>query len=111
MKTFIQPGQTVTLSAPYDVVSGACLKVGAIVGVAANDAISGAEVEVMLTGVHDLAKAASQAWAIGAKIYWDDTNKVATTTATSNTLIGVALLPVAGGASDTIGRVRLNGTF
>lgn len=111
MKTFIQPGQTVTLSAPYDVVSGACLKVGAIVGVAANDAISGAEVEVMLTGVHDLAKAASQAWAIGAKIYWDDTNKVATTTATSNTLIGVALLPVAGGASHTIGRVRLNGTF
>ncbi|WP_375572792.1 DUF2190 family protein [Seohaeicola saemankumensis] len=111
MKTFIQPGQTVTLVAPYDVVSGACLKVGAIVGVAANDATAGAEVEVMLTGVHDLAKAPSQAWTAGAKIYWDDTNKATTTTATSNTLIGVALLAVAGGASDTVGRVRLNGTF
>ena len=111
MKTFIQPGHTVTLAAPYDVVSGDCLKVGAIVGVAANDARAGAEVEVMLTGVHDLAKAASQAWTVGAKIYWDDTNKVTTTTATSNTLIGVALLAVAGGASDTIGRVRLNGAF
>ena len=111
MKTFIQPGQTVTLAVPYDVVSGACLKVGAIVGVAANDAPAGTEVEVMLTGVHDLAKAASQAWTVGTKIYWDDTNTVTTTTATSNTLIGVALLAVAGGASDTIGRVRLNGAF
>lgn len=111
MKTFIQPGQTVTLAVPYDVVSGACLKVGAIVGVAANDAPAGTEVEVMLTGVHDLAKAASQAWTVGTKIYWDETNKVTTTTATSNTLIGVALLAVAGGASDTIGRVRLNGAF
>jgi predicted RecA/RadA family phage recombinase len=44
MKTFIQPGQTVTLTAPYDVISGACLKVGAIIGVAANDAAAGAEV-------------------------------------------------------------------
>lgn len=111
MKTFIQPGQTVTLPAPYDVVSGAGLKLGAIVGVAAHDAAAGAEVETMLTGVHDLAKTPSQAWAVGAKIYWDDTNKVTTTTATSNTLIGVALLAVAGGASDTIGRVRLNGAF
>ena len=82
MKTFIQPGQTVTLVAPNDVVSGACLKVGAIVGVAASDAPAGAKVEVMLTGVHDLAKAPSQAWTVGAKVYWDDTNKVTTTTAT-----------------------------
>jgi predicted RecA/RadA family phage recombinase len=111
MKTFIQPGQTITLTAPYDVVSGACLKVGAIVGVAANDAAVGADVEVMLTGVHDLAKAPSQSWTPGAKIYWDDTNMVTTTTATSNTQIGVALLAVAGGASDTVGRVRLNGAF
>ena len=111
MKTFIQPGQTVTLTAPYDVISGACLKVGAIVGVAANDAAAGAEVEVMLTGVHDLEKAPSQAWTPGVKIYWDDTNKVTTTTATSNTLIGVALVAVSGGANDTVGRVRLNGAF
>jgi predicted RecA/RadA family phage recombinase len=111
MKTFIQPGQTVTLPAPYDVASGACLKVGAIVGVAANDATAGVALEVMLTGVHDLAKAPSQAWTVGAKIYWDDASKVTTTTATSNTLIGVAMAAVAGGASDTIGRVRLNGAF
>jgi hypothetical protein len=33
------------------------------------------------------------------------------TVATDNTLIGVAVKAVAGGAGDTFGRVRLNGSF
>lgn len=111
MKTYVQPGGTLTLAAPYDVLSGQGLKLGAIVGVATHDALAGADVETALTGVYDLAKAASQAWTVGAKIYWDDTNKVASSVATGNTLIGVATLAVAGGASDVIGRVRLNGSF
>ncbi|THD71383.1 DUF2190 family protein [Thalassobius vesicularis] len=111
MNSYIQPGGTLTLTAPYDVVSGAGLKVGAIVGVAARDALAGAAVETVLTGVFDMAKAASQAWSTGAKIYWDDTARVTTSVATSNTLIGVAVADVAGGASDVTGRVRLNGAF
>ena len=55
--------------------------------------------------------AGSQAWTVGAKVYWDDTNKRCTTVATDNTLIGVAVEAVASGASDTIGRVRLNAAF
>jgi len=82
-----------------------------IFGVAAGDAASGATVEAALTGVFDLTKIGSQAWTVGAKIYWDDTNKRCTTVATDNTLIGVAVEAVAGGAGDTIGRVRLNATF
>jgi predicted RecA/RadA family phage recombinase len=61
--------------------------------------------------VFDLKKVASQAWTAGDKIYWDNTNKEVTKTATSNTLIGVAVVAVAGGASDTLGQVRLNGAF
>lgn len=53
----------------------------------------------------------SQAWSVGAKVYWDDTNKRTTTVSTDNTLIGVAVEAVASGASDTIGRVRLNASF
>jgi hypothetical protein len=68
-------------------------------------------VEAALTGVFDLTKIGSQAWTVGAKVYWDDTNKRCTTVATDNTLIGVAVDAVAGGAGDTIGRVRLNGSF
>ena len=47
-------------------------------------------------------KAASQAWAVGAAIYWDATAKVFTTTSASNTLCGFAMEPVAGGAGDTV---------
>ncbi len=111
MKNYVQPGNTLTLTAPYAVTSGDGLLVGSIFGVAAGDAESGATVEAALTGVFDLTKVGSQAWAVGAKVYWDDTNKRCTTVATDNTLIGVAVEAVAGGAGDTVGRVRLNGTF
>ncbi|UFM64018.1 DUF2190 family protein [Paracoccus sp. MA] len=111
MKNYVQPGNTLTLTAPYAVTSGGGLLVGSIFGVAAGDAASGATVEAALTGVFDLTKIGSQAWTVGAKVYWDDTNKRCTTVATDNTLIGVAVVAVAGGAGDTIGRVRLNGSF
>ena len=45
------------------------------------------------------------------KVYWDNTNKRATKIATDNTLIGVALVAVGSGADETMGRVRLNGSF
>jgi predicted RecA/RadA family phage recombinase len=111
MKTYIQPGHAITLLAPYAVESGDGLLVGAIFGVASHDAASGAEVETQLTGVLDLAKVASQAWTAGAKVYWDNTAKRVTNVASGNTLVGVAALAVGGGAEETIGRVRLNGSF
>ncbi len=111
MKNYVQPGNTITLTAPYAVASGDGLLVGSIFGVAAGTAAIGEAVEAALTGVYDLKKVASQAWAAGDKVYWDNTAKEATKTTTSNTLIGVAVVAVAGGAGDTIGRVRLNASF
>jgi predicted RecA/RadA family phage recombinase len=111
MKTYIQPGHAITLIAPYAVESGDGLLVGAIFGVASHDAASGAEVETQLTGILDLAKTASQAWTAGAKVYWDNAAKRVTNVASGNTLVGVAVLAVGGGADETIGRVRLNGSF
>jgi len=111
MKNYVQPGNTITLTAPYAVTSGDGLLVGSIFGIASGDAALNDPVEAALTGVFDLTKVGSQAWAVGAKVYWDDTNKEATKTATANTLIGVAVEAVAGGAGDTIGRVRLNASF
>ncbi|PIK74823.1 DUF2190 family protein [Methylobacterium frigidaeris] len=109
MKNYVQKGHTLTLVAPYDVASGAGLLVGSLFGVASFAALSGGNVEAAIEGVYDLPKADSQAWAQGAKIYWDNAAKVCTTVATSNTLIGAAVLPVAGSAGQTTGRVRLNG--
>jgi predicted RecA/RadA family phage recombinase len=111
MKNYVQPGNVVTLAAPYAVASGDGLLVNAIFGVAAAAAGIGEPVEVALTGVFDLKKVGSQAWAAGDKVYWDNAAKEATKTATANTLIGAALEAVAGGAGDTVGRVRLNGSF
>lgn len=111
MRNYVQPGNTITLIAPYDVAAGDGLLVGSIFGVATGNAANGETVEISLVGVFDLAKAASQAWSAGDKVYWDNTNKVVTKTATSNTLIGAAVEAVGGGASDTVGRVRLNGSF
>ena len=86
MKNYVQPGNTITLTAPYAVVSGDGLLVGSIFGVAAGSAALGETVEASLVGVFDLKKVASQAWAAGDKVYWDNTNKEATKTATANTL-------------------------
>ncbi len=88
-ENYVQPGNTITRTAPYAAASG----------------------EGLLVGVFDLTKAGSQAWTVGSKIYWDDTNKRTTTVSTDNAAIGVATEAVASGAGDTVRRVRLNGSF
>ena len=109
MKNFVQPGNTITLTAPDAVASGDGLLVGSIFGIAAGAAALGELVETALVGVFDITKVGSQAWTVGAKIYWDDTNKRTTTVATDNTLIGVAVEAVAGGGGRR-GRHRWSGT-
>ena len=111
MKNYVQDGDTDTLPAPYAVTSGQGVLIGAMFGVAARDAANGAEVELNLVGVFDLPKAASQAWTVGQRIYWDNTAKNTTNVVGTNTLIGVATIPVGGTAGETTGRVRLNGSF
>ncbi|MFD2855403.1 DUF2190 family protein [Seohaeicola zhoushanensis] len=83
---------------------------GTLFGVCAGSIADGETGEIKTTGVFELPKVGSQAWTVGAKVYWDDTNKVCTTTATANTLIGVAYEAVGSGAGETLGKVRLNGT-
>lgn len=110
MKNYVQPGDIVTVTAGANIASGAGVLTGKMFGVAMADIANGADGEVKTTGVFDLPKAASQAWTVGALVYWDNTAKNCTTTATSNTLIGAAVLAVGSGAGETVGRVRLNGT-
>lgn len=109
MKNYVKDGSVLTLTAPYDVASGAAFKVDSILAVATSAAESGAVVEGLVAGVVDLAKVGAQAWTVGASIYWDDTAKLATTTSTSNTLLGVAVAAAANPSAT--GRVRLNGHF
>lgn len=108
MKNYVYSGEKIDLVATAVAVSGAGLLVGSLFGVCQNSAAIGDDLVLITSGVFDLPKTSAQAWTLGQKIYWDDTNKVATSTATGNSLIGVAV-EVAANPSAT-GRVRLNGT-
>lgn len=109
MKNYVQPGDTVSVTAPAAVSAGDGVLVGSLFGVAANDADSGAAIEIVTKGVFDLAKVSAQAWSEGDLIYWDSAADNATTTASGNTLIGVAVADAANPTST--GHVRLNGSF
>ena len=111
MKNFIQPGETVTLVAPYDVASGAGFLVGAIFAVAVVAALNGSAVEGRTEGVVDLPRTtgAGTDWTPGTRLYWDNAARTITKTAAGNTLIGVSVTAAAVG--DATGRVRLNGSF
>ena len=103
MINFVKSGDNLTLAAPYDVLSGGGFKVGNVFGVAANDTLSGADVECEVEGVYDLAKDAS-VFAQGDLAYWDDAAKKVTSTVGSNLLIGAVEVAAATG----VATVRVN---
>ncbi|MDK4712997.1 DUF2190 family protein [Rhizobium sp. CNPSo 4039] len=109
MKNFLQPGHSIDVAAPSGgSTSGLPVIIGSLIGIASVTAAAGAMIAIQMGGCYQLPKAASQAWATGAKIYWDATNKVATTTSSGNTLIGTAIADAA--AADTVGSIRLGPT-
>jgi len=107
MKNFVQPGKILPLPAPYLVTSGQGALIGATFGVACTDIASGVTGEFMVEGVFTLAKAtgASTNVAVGGRVYWDNTARLATGVSTDNTLIGTATAVAAVG--DTTITVRL----
>lgn len=107
MKNFIETGDIVEVTAPSDVLSGQGVLVGKLFGMAVADAASGKVVNVKTLGVFEVPKTSAQAWSQGADIYWDNTAKVFTTTASGNALVAKAMLAAANPSG--IGTVRLNG--
>ena len=110
MKNFVARGDVIPFVAAAALTGGQGLLLGGTFGVVADTVASSEPAQLNLGGVYDLTKAASQAWTVGAIIYWDDTAKNCTTTVGSNTKIGSAYAAVGNGAGETTGRVRLNGT-
>lgn len=104
---YVQVGDTLTIPAPADVLSGGVVIAGAIVGIAQGNALSGALVDVAVTDVWEVPKVGANAFTLGASVYWDATAKLATTTASGNTRIGVAV--AAAGAGVAAVKVRLSG--
>jgi len=110
MKNFVQPGDTITVTAPSGGIdSGVGLQVGKIFGVAAFSADQDDDVEIKTIGVFDLAKANGADFSAGDEVFWDDDTNVVTDAAgtAGYDRIGVALATA--GASATTARVRLDG--
>ena len=106
MKNFIQQGDTLDVVAPANVTSGRLVIIGSLAGVATTTAVAGITFALKTTGVFELPKLTTEAWTVGAKVYWDATNLWATIVAGSNTLIGRASEPNANPSA--VGRVLLS---
>ena len=96
MKNFIQAGDTVTVAAPAAVASGDFVQVGRVRGIAVTSAASGVLVEIKTTGVFDIPKTASEAFAtVGLPVYCvlsgDGVKTVTTASGTANVLVGINL--------------------
>ena len=108
MKNFLGHSNDQMLTAPVAVASGGGALIGAIFGVAKTNIAQGQRGPFCLTGKFEMPKDAN-AIAEGARVYWDNTNKVITATANGNTLVGVATLAAL--AATTTVHVRLNASF
>lgn len=107
MKNFVQPGDTLTIPAPVAVLSGDPVIAGDIKGIACCDAAGDAPVDVKCSGVFTLPKVAANAFVLGAKVYWAAGTKLATSTASGNMLLGVAVADAPATAATV--NIRLSG--
>jgi predicted RecA/RadA family phage recombinase len=91
MRNFVKKGEVIDYpnSTGSAIKSGDLVVIGNLAGVAQTDIADGSVGAVLLTGVFSIAKAAG-AVSIGAKLYYVTADKNLTTTATNNTLVGVA---------------------
>ncbi len=109
--SYIQPGEVLDFTAPTGgVIKGVGVVIGAHVVIPLDTVAQTLPFRGMVTGVHSVAKAPSQAWTEGQAIYYDTTNSRFSNVATVGFFrCGSAVEAVAGGAGDTIGKVRLTG--
>lgn len=92
MKTYVQPGHTLTITAPAGgVTSGQGVLIGTLFGIAHADAAEGAEAELLTEGVVEVAKTSALQIDVGDRLFWDATNKVVNKTATAQVCVGVAV--------------------
>ena len=105
--TFVHDGHAIDYTPGSAVAAGDVIVQGELVGVTRSPIAAGALGSLAVDGVFDFAKATGGGTAIssGANVYWDDTNNVATTTATGNKLIGKCVRAAAD--ADTTVRVRM----
>jgi len=103
---FVQEGKTLNYTpSGADVASGDFVLIGAIGAIAKTDIADGKTGALHISGVYSVPKA-SGAVTQGAKLYWSTANSNLTTTATDNTIVGVAAEAAASGDANV--KILLN---
>lgn len=107
MKTFLQPGDTISVTAPADVTAGNPVQVGQLFGLAVHDALETESVEIARKGVYTVDEATSgETWTAGELIYWDGT-AFTDTPGAGDLLVGYAA--AAKGSGTTTAKILLDG--
>lgn len=99
MKNFVQEGDKILFTAGATTASGAGVKVGVRFGVATADIANGVVGVVAMEGVYTIPKLGTDVVAQGALLYWDDTNKRLTTTASTHITAGYAFAAAGNGVT------------
>lgn len=108
MKNYVSSGKVMEYTAPSGgVTSGTGVLIGSLLVIPTFSAAEAAKFTGVAVGVVTHAKTSAQAWTEGAKLYWDNSAKVFTTTSSGNTLVGVAAAAAANPSAT--GSVRLDG--
>ena len=108
MKTYIQNGHIITVSAPSGgIASGDGLIVGSIFGIAAYSAAEGDPLELATTGIYKLPKATAAVLTVGARVAWDNTAKQVNAPGAGRFPIGIAAEAAGNGITSVA--VRLDG--
>ncbi len=91
MKTYLQPGDVLELTAPGGgVVGGTGLLIGALFVIPTVTAAATQKFSAQVTGVVEHAKVSAQAWTEGQRLYWNAGLSQVTSVATDGPFIGVA---------------------
>lgn len=108
MKTYIQKGDIITVSAPAGgVASGDGVILGNIFGVAAYSAAAGDPLELATTGVYQLPKATTAVLTVGARVAWDNTAKNINVPGAGRFPVGIATEAAGNGITSVA--VRMDG--
>lgn len=106
--TYKHPGEVIKYTPSSAVALGQVIVLGDLILVAPAAIKANEQGELATNGVWEVAKASGGSTAIGAgiKVYWDDTNKRVTTTASGNKVMGYTVKAAVD--ADTTTRVMLN---
>ena len=103
---FYQDGERIDIVQSNDIESGDVVLIGELIGVQTNQIKKDENGSVAVSGVFKVVKKSADTFTAGQKVYWDNTLKQATSTASGNTLMGITVAQA--GSSDSNVLVKIN---